>query len=264
MAATEQEWRVDLASARVLLVNDDGIAAPGMSVLEAAIAPLCREVWVVAPEKEESGTGHAFSLHRPVRLREVSARRFAVDGLPTDAAILALGVVMADTPPDIVISGVNRGANMGDDVSYSGTVGAAMEAAMAGFPAISISQDRPPKGAPDWRTSAQELAPTLDWLLAQSWPAGVVLNINFPDCPPEAVQGRRATRLARRKPGGEIVAGVDPAGKPYHWIGSKRIVTDIQADSDVQACNDGFVSMTPLSFDLTDHGALTRAKAILS
>ena len=263
MADDRPEWRIDLASARVLLVNDDGVSAPGMTLLEDAVRPLCREVWVVAPEKEESGTGHAFSLHQPVRLREAGARRFAVDGLPTDAAILALGVVMADAPPDIVISGVNRGANMGDDVSYSGTVGAAMEAALSGFPAIAISQDRPPKGEPEWRTSAQEIGPTLAWLLAQSWPAGVLLNVNFPNCAPDAVQGRRVTRLARRKPGGEIVAGIDPAGKPYHWIGSKRIVTDIQADSDVQACNDGFVSMTPLTFDMTDHVALTRARKVL-
>lgn len=263
MAGAQEDWRVELAAARVLLVNDDGVAAPGMDVLEQAVAPLCRELWVVAPEKEESGTGHAFSLHRPVRLRQAGERRFAVDGLPTDATMMALGVVMKDAPPDIVLSGVNRGANLGDDASYSGTVGAAMEAALSGFPAIAFSQNKAPTADPKWETSLAHIGPTLDWLLAQNWPAGAILNVNFPDCAPDSVMGRRVTRLARRKPGGEIAYGLDPAGKPYHWISSKRIVSEVHADSDVQACMDNYISMTPLGFDLTDHVLLERARSAL-
>jgi len=257
---TTTEWRIDLKDARVLLVNDDGIAAPGLALLERLMAPLAGEVWSIAPEREQSGTGHAFSLHQPVRMRTAGERRFAVEGTPTDAAIMALGVAMAETPPDLVISGVNRGANMGDDVTYSGTVGAAMEAALEGYPAIALSIERTPPNEAHWATVEAHLAGVLDWLLAQAWPRGVVLNVNFPDLPPDGVKGRRTTRLGRRKPGGEIVAGMDPAGRPYHWIGSKRIMGDIAPDSDVQAARDGFISMTPLRFDLTDDALLDRAR----
>ena len=254
------DWRIDLKDARVLLVNDDGIAAPGLALLERVMAPLAAEVWSIAPEREQSGTGHAFSLHQPVRLRSAGERRFAVEGTPTDAAIMALGVAMAETPPDLVISGVNRGANMGDDVTYSGTVGAALEAALQGYPSIALSIERTPPNEAHWATVESHLPGVLDWLLAEAWPRGAVLNVNFPDLPPDGVKGRRTTRLGRRKPGGEIVAGMDPAGRPYHWIGSKRIMGDIAPDSDVQAARDGFISMTPLRFDLTDDALLDRAR----
>lgn len=260
MSANGEDWRVELASSRVLLVNDDGLEAPGLKLLERVLRPLVAELWVVAPEKEESGTGHAFSLHRPVRLRQAGKRRFAVDGLPTDAVLLGLGVAMREAPPDIVISGVNRGANIGDDVTYSGTVGAAIEAALVGLPTIAVSLDRTPPADAKWATVEAHLADTLSWLLAESWPRGVVLNVNFPDVDPHHVNGRRVTRLGRRKPGGEIVAGMDPAGKPYHWIASKRIYGDVAPDSDIQAARDGFISMSPLTFDLTDETALARAR----
>lgn len=260
MATPGDMARISLKDARVLLVNDDGIAAPGLALLEKVVRPLVRELWVVAPEREESGTGHAFSLHRPVRLREAGERRYAVDGLPTDAALLALGVVMKDAPPDLVLSGVNRGGNIGDDVSYSGTVGAAMEASLVGITAIAFSLDRPPGEDPPWETAEAHLAPTLDWLLAEAWPKGALLNVNFPRCAPDAVLGRRVTRLGRRKPGGRIDAGVDPAGKPFHWIATQRIIGDIAPDSDVQAANDHYISMTPLTFDLTDDALLKQAR----
>lgn len=260
MAAGET-WRIDLAAARVLIVNDDGIEAPGLTLLEQVLEPLVGELWTVAPEREQSGTGHAFSLHAPVRLREAGSRRFAVDGLPTDAAIIALGVAMADNPPDLVVSGVNRGGNIGDDVTYSGTVGAALEAALSGYPAIAFSQERTAPADPKWETAAAHIAPTLEWLLAEAWPMGAVLNVNFPDVAPGAVKGRRLTRLGRRKPGGEIVAGRDPGGKPYHWISTKRVQSKVAADSDVQASEDGYISMTPLTFDLTDENVLADARA---
>lgn len=258
------EWQIDLRAARVLLTNDDGLNAPGLELLERLITPLAREVWVVAPEKEESGTGHAFSLHRPLRLREAGPRRFAVDGLPADAAILALGEVMKDTPPDIVLSGVNRGANIGDDVNYSGTVGAAAEAALSGFPALSLSLDRAPRGDAKWATVESHLADTVQWLLAASWPKGIVLNVNFPDVEPNDVLGRRVTRLGRRKPGGAIAKGVDPAGRPYHWISSERVYGEVTADSDIQAARDGWISMTPLTMDMTDEANLALARERLT
>ena len=258
--AGAKEWQVDLRKSRVLLVNDDGLEAPGLKLLEELLTPLAREVWVVAPEREESGTGHAFSLHRPLRLRQASERRFAVDGMPADAVIIALGEVMRENPPDIVLSGVNRGANIGDDVMYSGTVGAAAEAAMSGFPAISMSLDRPAGNEARWETVERHMADTLRWVLAASWPHGTVLNVNFPDVPPDVVKGRRVATVGRRKPGGEIAQGQDPAGKPYLWISSKRIYGEVSADSDIQAIRDGYISLSPLTLDMTDYGHIAAAK----
>ncbi len=258
--AGANEWQVDLSKARVLLVNDDGLEAPGLKLLEKLVTPLAREVWVVAPEREESGTGHAFSLHRPLRLRQASERRFAVDGMPADAAIIGLGEVMRDNPPDIVLSGVNRGANIGDDVIYSGTIGAAAEAAMSGFPAISMSLDRAPENEAKWETVERHMADTLHWILAATWPLGMVLNVNFPDVGPDAVKGRKVATVGRRKPGGEIAKGLDPAGKPYLWISSKRIYGDVSAGSDIQATRDGYISMSPLTLDMTDYGHIAAAR----
>lgn len=254
------EWQVDLKQARVLLVNDDGLEAPGLKLLETLVAPLVKEVWVVAPEREESGAGHAFSIHRPVRLRKAGKRRFAVDGLPADAAIVALGEVMCDAPPDIVLSGVNRGANIGDDVMYSGTVGAAAEAALSGFPAIAFSLNRAPLGDPKWRTVERHLEATLDWALSAAWPNGIVLNINFPDVEADEVKGRRVTAVGRRKPGGSIVKGLDPAGKPYLWITTERIYGAVSPDSDIQATRDGYISLSPLTLDMTDYEHLANAR----
>lgn len=254
------DWRVRLADSRVMLVNDDGIDAPGLALMERLVTPLAREVWVVAPEREESGTSHAFSLHRPLRLRQAGPRRFAVDGMPTDAVILGLKVAMADAPPDIVLSGVNRGANIGDDSCYSGTVGAAMEAAMAGVPAVALSLNKTPPAEANWETVERHFADTLNWALAEAWPRGVVLNVNFPECDPSEVAGRKLTRLGRRRPGAEIMVRTDPAGRPYHWISSKRISGPLDPESDVAAEAANFISLTPLSYDLTDEPTLEAAR----
>lgn len=258
--ANPSDWRIDLKQARVLLVNDDGLEAPGLKLLEELVTPLAKEVWVVAPEREESGTGHAFSIHRPLRLRQAGPKRFAVDGLPADAAIVALGEVMRDAPPDIVLSGVNRGANIGDDVMYSGTVGAAAEAALSGFPAVALSLNRTAPNEARWDTVERHLGPTLQWALGAAWPKGMVLNINFPDVAADDVQGRRVTSVGRRKPGGAIVKGQDPAGKPYLWITTDRVYGDVAPESDIQATRDGFISLSPLTLDMTDYSHLAAAR----
>ena len=253
-------WQINLQGSRVLLLNDDGINAPGLKILKDLLMPHVAELWVVAPEKEESGTSHAISLHRPLRLREIEERRFAVDGSPADAAILALGHIMRDSPPELVISGINRGANLGDDVGYSGTVGAAMEAALSGLPAVSLSLCRTPPARTRWDTVEKYLVSTLNWVLSEAWPLGAVLNVNFPDVDPTDVKGKRYTRLGRRKPGGEIVERTDPAGRTYYWIGSKRILGEVFNDTDIAATDQGYISVTPLTFDLTDKEALSKVQ----
>ncbi len=179
---------------RILVTNDDGIEAPGLAVLEAIAAELSDDVWVVAPAEEKSGAGHSLTLVEPVRLRQFSEKRFAVRGTPTDCVMMAIGVVMRDHRPDLVLSGVNRGANLAEDVTYSGTVSAAMEGTLAGVRSIALSQV-----VRDWRDDTA-FAPARAWgpeivrrLAAAEWAKGVLMNVNFPAVAPDAV---RPTRTA--------------------------------------------------------------------
>ncbi|HER27742.1 MAG TPA: 5'/3'-nucleotidase SurE, partial [Rhodospirillales bacterium] len=171
----------DLSRARVLLSNDDGIHAPGLKMLERVIGKLVREVWVVAPETEQSAASHSLTLRRPLRLRKVSTRRFAVNGTPTDSVLLGINQAMKETPPDLIISGVNRGGNLGEDVIYSGTVAAALEGTLLGFPAIALSQVTGDQKATKWATAEHWIEKVLTGLVGLSFPANVMMNVNFPD-----------------------------------------------------------------------------------
>ena len=201
----------DLAGARVLISNDDGINAPGLKLLERVIRPLVREVWVVAPESEQTGAGHSLTLRRPLHIRKVSGRRFAVDGTPTDCVLLGIQRVLKERPPDLVLSGVNRGGNLGEDVTYSGTIAAAMEATLLGLPAIALSQASDHRRAVKWATAEHWAGPVLDGLAAHSWPRNVFINVNFPDLPAHSVKGIEVTRQGQRKISGDLTEGVDPA-----------------------------------------------------
>jgi len=205
---------------RILLTNDDGIHAPGLAVLEAIAGELSDDVWVCAPAEEQSGAGHSLTLHMPVRLVAHGTRRFAVTGTPTDAVNLALKKVFPDgRGPDLVISGVNGGENLGDDVTYSGTISAAVEAALAGIPAVALSQAMRDAGhgfsaAGSW--AAKVLAPLLDLQMAKR----TLINVNFPALPADLVKGIRVVRqgfhdYAR----GSVVEAADPRGRPYFWFG---------------------------------------------
>ena len=257
----------DLARARVLICNDDGINAPGLKLLEKVIRPLVREVWVVAPETEHSGASHSLTLRRPLRLREVSGRRFAVDGTPTDCVLLGVRKVLKDRPPDLVLSGINRGGNLGEDVTYSGTIAAAMEATLLGFPAISLSLVSDDRRVVKWATAEHWTGRVLDMLAAHSWPPNVFINVNFPDVPARSVKGIEITRQVQRMISGDLMEGVDPRGEPYFWIGSQhsedRRRRGTSEDrrrrgTDLNAVNRGVISVTPLTLDLT-HGATARA-----
>lgn len=253
---------LDLSRCRVLLCNDDGIDAPGIRLLERIVRDLAGEMWVVAPEREQSATSHALTINAPLRIRHIDERVYAVDGTPTDAVLLALRHIMAGAPPDLVITGINRGGNIGYDVSYSGTVGAALEAVFCGVPAIALSQNTLPGGEAKWITAESFAAETLRRIAACGWPEDCVVNVNFPDVLPDAVRGTAVTRLGFRKPGGEIVTGRDPANKPYVWISTKRETRGEPAKgSDVAATNEGLITVTPVRIDPTDDEAVVALDA---
>jgi len=241
---------------RILLTNDDGINAPGLAVLEAIARQLSDDVWVCAPAEENSGAGHSLTLHMPVRLVEHGRQRFSVTGTPTDAVNLALRKLFAEKAPDLIISGVNNGENLADDVTYSGTISAAMEGALAGIPAVAMSQALRDAGhgfaaAEAW--AAQVLAPLLDLQMAKR----TVVNINFPALAAADVKGVRVVRqgfhdYAR----GSLVEGTDPRGRPYYWFGLEDIEHTLDHGTDLEAVNDGYIAVTPLQLDLTHHASI--------
>lgn len=245
---------------RILLTNDDGIFAPGLEVLERIAAQFSDDVWICAPSEEQSGAGHSLTLTRPVRLRQHGERRFSVSGTPTDAVMMALRTVMPG-PPDLVLSGVNRGANLGDDVTYSGTVSAAVEGALAGIRSIALSQVSEKEGMADavpfaaaeaW--GARVIAPLLDAPFAER----TLVNVNFPPLDPQEIRGIRVVRqgfhdYAR----GSVVEGTDPRGYRYFWFGLHGIEHTPGHATDLEAIQDGYVAVTPLQLDLTHDPSLS-------
>ena len=241
----------DATGPRILISNDDGINAAGLGVLERIAQSLSDDVWVCAPVSEQSGASHSLTIHRPVRLRQIEERRFTVDGTPTDCVLLAINHVLAERKPDLVLSGVNHGFNIGEDVTYSGTIAAAMEATLLGIRAISVSQEVGEK--PVDFSPAEHWGPSvLAKLLAVEWPKNVMVNVNFPARRPEDVTGIEVARHGNRKIGDELTERVDPRGRTYFWIGTARN-GEIEHDTDVHALMDGKISVTPLNLDLSDY-----------
>lgn len=253
---------IDLSQARVLISNDDGVHSPGIKVLEKAVRAVAREVWVVAPETEQSATSHSLTLRRPLRIRNVSDGRFAVDGTPTDSVLLGVNRVMKDLRPDIVMSGVNRGGNLGEDVHYSGTVAAAMEGALLGIPSVAFSQEYDDNRNVTWETSEFWMPKILERLSSYDFNPAILLNINIPDCPPDEVLDMEVTRQGRRKIGGEIQQGHDPRGDAYYWVGVQRDEEEFQPGTDLDACRRKVISVTPLSLDLTAGRELDRLREV--
>lgn len=251
-----------LAKARVLISNDDGINAPGLKMLERVMRKLAGEVWVVAPETEQSAAAHSLTLRRPLRIRKVSAKRFAVNGTPTDSVLLGVNEVMKDKRPDLILSGVNRGGNLGEDVTYSGTVAAALEGTLMGVASIALSQVTEDGHPAKWSTAEHWLAKVLKGLAWVEFPKTVLMNVNFPDLPAAKVGGIEVTRQGRRKIGGDLQHGVDPRGEPYFWVGPQRIEDRFLKGTDLEAVNRGVVSISPLSVDMTHRGTLKKLKEI--
>ena len=255
---------IDLAAARILVTNDDGIGAAGLKLLAKVARTLSRDVWIVAPEQEQSGASHSLTLSRPLRIRKVGAHRFAVDGTPTDCVLLAIKTIMREHPPDLVLSGVNAGANLGEDVTYSGTVAAAMEATLLDVPAIAFSQHYENRHAVPWKTAESHAARVITRLTKEPWPRNTLINVNFPAVAADEVKGVIATRQGRRKIGDGVVERADPRGRPYYWIGPLRDEAPDMPGTDLNAVTEGMVSLSPIYLDLTNGPALAELKKVFS
>lgn len=244
---------------QILLSNDDGILAQGLAVLERACAPL-GDIAVVAPDREQSATSHSLTLHHPLRPLQHAPRRWQVDGTPTDCVLLACNALLAERP-DFVISGVNHGPNMGEDVLYSGTVAAAMEGLALGIPSIAVSfAGRVLQNDDLLEGQVEVLRSLLQRLMAMPvFPRDTLLNVNLPAVPAADVKGIRLTRLGRRVFSDSITKMKDPWGRDILWIGGGSVRWSGPDDSDFRAVHDGFISVTPLHLDLTNHHILDSA-----
>lgn len=247
---------IDLSNARILISNDDGINAAGIKILEQIARELTDDVWVVAPETEHSGAGHSLTLRKPLRIRKSGENQFFVDGTPTDCVLLALNNILKDKKPTLVLSGVNRGGNLGEDVTYSGTIAAAMEATLLGVPAIALSQFFEDRKQVKWETALKHGADIIRKLCAQGWPKNTLMNVNFPDCLPESVKGVKVATQGRRKIGDDLANVTSPWGEQYYWIGTNRNKETYKDGCDLQAVMDGFISVTPIQLDFTDYETL--------
>ncbi len=236
---------------RILISNDDGINARGLEVLEKVAAALSDDVWVVAPETEQSGAGHSLTLHRPLRVRRISERRFAVDGTPTDSVMLAINTLVPDPLPDLMLSGINRGSNLADDVTYSGTVAAAFEATLLGVPAIALSQHTNSDSPVEWATAERHAPGLIRRLVDAGWPADVAISVNFPAVAADAVAGVAVSRQGRHKFGDALTERLDPRGRPYYWIGGTRRLDEDVPVSDISAVNAGRIAVIPLCLNMT-------------
>jgi 5'-nucleotidase len=241
---------------RVLVTNDDGYFSPGIVALATALGPLGR-VTIVAPQTEASAVGHALTLRRPLRIAQISDGVYAVDGTPTDCVNLAIHDVL-DGPPDLVVSGINKGLNIGDDVTYSGTVAGALEAALLGYPAMAVSLQFT-KGEWDFQPAAAIAASLARLLLEQPLAPRSFLNVNVPLGP---IRGVRVTVQAKRNHVTKIARRLDPRQQPYYWIEEAQDDWQPHDQSDHRAIGDGCVSVTPLHPDLTDHKSLEHAAAL--
>ncbi len=241
----------------LLITNDDGVEAQGLSILRDCLRPLGRVI-TVAPDREQSAASHAITLHRPLRIERRAEDVYSVDGTPTDCVLVAMNGLLEERP-HMVVSGINHGPNMGDDVTYSGTVSAAIEGAILGLPSIAVSlatfREREFSGA-------RHAVPRI---VAQVRRRGLrpktLLNVNVPSLAADAIRGVRVTKLGRRVYQDTLVPRKDPRGRDYYWIGGEEPIWEPEPDSDFSAIADGFVSVTPISLDLTDHPSIKTMRA---
>lgn len=249
---------------RILLTNDDGIHAPGLAVLERIARSLSDNVWIVAPETDQSGLAHSLTLSDPLRVRKVSEKHYALRGTPTDCVIMGIKEIM-DTPPDLVLSGVNAGGNLADDVTYSGTVAGAIEGVLQGIRSIALSQAYNFDGERrvPWDVAEAHAPELLKKLIKADLPRGTLLNVNFPNCGKDAVEGVEVTGQGKLDFGLVVEQRRDGRGLPYYWLKFDARTGEFREGTDIHAIKHGKISITPLKLDLTDYEALTSVSKAL-
>jgi len=251
---------------RILVTNDDGIHSPGLAVTEKIVRELSTDVWVVAPENEQSGASHSLTLTSPLRLRQISERRFAVSGTPTDCVMMACLHILKDEPPTLILSGINWGSNLADDVTYSGTIAGAMEGCALGIASIALSQsyDESDRHAVDWSAGEVHGADLIRRLVKAGWPKDTLINVNFPACAADQVKGVKVVAQGKYDlQSTEIEQRVDARQRAYYWIGLRRRKSVPPADSDLGAVAANYIAVTPLHLNLTEHTALGTLRAAL-
>jgi 5'-nucleotidase len=245
---------------RILISNDDGINSEGIHKLHDTLKKL-GEVYVVAPDRDQSAVSHSLSLFRPLRLDKISEYVYSVDGTPTDCVNLAINGLLRDKKPDLVVSGINKGENLGDDITYSGTVSAAMEGTLLGVPSIAISLTG--RGEFNFNNALEHSESIVKYVLQNGLPADTLLNVNIPGTPKDEHKGIMITKQGKRLYDEPIVEKVDPRGKKYYWIGGDELgYLDIEK-SDIVAVREGYISITPISLDFTNHGFLDTLRSHL-
>jgi 5'-nucleotidase len=255
---------------RILVTNDDGIHSEGLDICAEIARTLSEDVWIVAPEHDQSGVAHSLSLNDPLRLRQIGDRRFAVRGTPTDCVIMGVRHVLDGKQVDLVLSGVNRGRNVGEDVIYSGTVAGAMEGALLGIPSFALSQSYKSRSGnpPFWETGLHHAPDIIRGVLGNVSGNGVrkdlLVNLNFPDCAPEEVKGIAVVPLGRRRQERlHIDKRLDGRNNPYYWIAySLQLKMQPEHGTDVAALEDRRIAVTPLKIDITDDPTMTRLAAL--
>lgn len=251
---------IDISPQRILITNDDGYNASGLKILEEIAHALSDDVWIVAPEEEQSGKGHALSLHEPIRYRKVGDKYYSVKGTPTDCVMMATHIIMPEKPT-LLLSGVNRGVNLAEDMTYSGTISAAMEGVLCDVPSIAFSQEVRRDCAHDYFQVARDhgLSVTKK-LISMPWEKGVLVNVNFP-LDPVNVKGIRVTSQGFRADAELFIdRREDPRGIDYYWIGFRRKYGEPAPGTDLAAIRDGYISVTPLHLNLTHDSSHARMK----
>ncbi len=255
----------DLSSSRILVTNDDGVDADGIVILESIARELSNDVWVVAPKLQHSGAGHSITLHHPIRSYQLSEHCFAVTGTPTDSVLMGIKEIIPtnskdsegeldNKPVELVLSGINLGMNIADDVTYSGTIAAAMEASLLNVPAIAFSQSARGKDSIHWETAEHFTRAVIKKILGISLERGALLSVNIPNVPIEDVKGIRVATQGQRKIVEKLERRLDPKGRPYYWIGNVGFDSeDGDKNSDIMLLKDNYVTITPLTLDLTNY-----------
>lgn len=251
---------------RILVTNDDGIHSPGLIVAENIARALSDDVWVVAPENEQSGASHSLTLSSPLRMRKMDERHYAVSGTPTDCVMMACLHLLKDNPPALILSGVNWGSNLADDVTYSGTIAGAMEGCALGIPSVALSQsyDEASRLNIDWSAGEAHGADVVRRLVEAGWPAGTLMNVNFPACPAGDVKGVSVVPQGKYDlQSTEIEERMDARQRAYYWIGLRRRRATPPDDSDLGAVTANRIAVTPLHLNLTELSVLDRLRGAL-